>query len=97
MRPLLLVISKKIEVKLRTKHSIEPAEVEECFYNRTKGSLIDNRENHKTKPPTEWFIAKTDNERLLKVIFVLENGKIYIKSCFDADSASIRIYERKAK
>lgn len=49
MRPLLLVISKKIEVKLRTKHSIEPAEVEECFYNRTKGSLIDNRENHKTK------------------------------------------------
>jgi len=94
VRSLSLVISKKIEVKHRTK---QPAEVEECFYNRTKGSLIDNRENHKTKPPTEWFIAKTDNERLLKVIFVLENGKIYIKSCFDTDSASIRIYERKAK
>lgn len=97
MRPLSLVISKKIEEKLRTKHGIDPTEVEECFYNRTKGTLIDDREDHKTNPPSEWFIAKTDKDRLLKVIFVLEDGKIHIKSCFDADSASIRIYKRKAK
>ena len=51
MRSLALVISPKIEEKLRTKHDIEPAEVAECFYNRTKGTLIDTREEHKTKPP----------------------------------------------
>jgi hypothetical protein len=97
MRPLALVISPKIEEKLRTKHKIEPTEVVECFYNRTKGTLIDTREAHKTKPPSEWFIAKTDKERLLKVIFVLDNGEIFIKSCFDADKTSIRIYEKLAK
>lgn len=97
MRPLALVISKKIEEKLRTKHNIDLTEVEECFYNRVKDTLIDNREHHKTKPPSEWFIAKTDKERLLKVIFVLESGKIFIKSCFDADKVSIRIYNNQAK
>ena len=51
MRPLALVISPKIEEKLRTKHDIEPAEVAECFYNRTKDTLVDTREEHKTKPP----------------------------------------------
>ena len=85
MRPLALVISPKIEEKLRTKHDIEPAEVAECFYNRTKGTLIDTREEHKTKPPSEWLIAKTDK------------GKIFIKSCFDADKTSIRIYNKLAE
>lgn len=97
MRPLALVISPKIEEKLRNKHNIEPTEVAECFYNRTKGTLIDNREEHKTRPPSEWFIAATDKERLLKVIFVLDNEKIFIKSCFDADKTSVRIYEKQAK
>ena len=86
MRPLALVISPKIEEKLRTKHDIEPAEVAECFYNRTKGTLINTREEHKTKPPpSEWFIAKTDK------------GQIFIKSCFDADKTSIRIYNKLAE
>ena len=43
----------QIEEKLRAKHDIEPAEVTECFYNRTKCTLIDTREEHKTKPPSE--------------------------------------------
>ena len=51
MRPLALVISPKIEEKLRTKHDIEPAEATQCFYNRTKDTLVDTREEHKTKPP----------------------------------------------
>jgi hypothetical protein len=97
MRPLALVISPKIEEKLRAKHDIEPAEVTECFYNRTKGALIDTREEHKTKPPSEWFIAKKDKGRLLKVIFVPDKGQIFIKSCFDADKTSIRIYNKLAE
>jgi hypothetical protein len=97
MRPIPIIISKKIEQKLNTKHRVNRTEVEECFFNRVKGNLIDSRGDHRTKPPTEWFIAKTDSERLLKVVFVFDHGKVFIKSCFDADKESIRIYNKVAK
>lgn len=90
-------ISPKIKAKLKQKHNVSLQEVAQCFYNRSHGTLIANREAHKTQPPIQWFIAKSDKGRILKVIFVLENGKVYIKSCFDADKASQRIYERLAK
>ena len=90
-------ISSKIKTKLKQKHNVSLEEVAECFYNRSLGTLIDNREAHKTQPPTQWFIAKSDKGRILKVIFVMENGKVFIKSCFDADKASQRIYRKVAK
>lgn len=97
MRPVSLVISATIKAKLKNKHGVSVEEVEQCFYNRTHNTLVDTRERHKTQPPTEWFIAKTDMDRLLKVVFVLEDGKVFIKSCFEADNKSIRIYTKLAK
>ena len=90
-------MSAKIKAKLQEKHQVTPQELAECFYNRTFPTLIDSRENHRTDPPTEWFIATTDKGRELKVIFILDDGVIYIKSAFDADKQSIRIYKSKAK
>tara|TARA_B110000090_G_C13069235_1_gene326588 strand:- start:295 stop:588 length:294 start_codon:yes stop_codon:yes gene_type:complete len=90
-------LSAKIRAKLKQKHQVEPQEVAECFYNRTGSTLIDTRENHKTDPPTEWFVAKTDKGRALKIIFIMDAGVIHIKSSFDADKQSIRIYKLKAK
>ena len=43
------------------------------------------REEHRTNPPTHWFLAETCYGRLLKVVFVPDtNGKdIYIKTAYE--------------
>jgi len=46
-------LSAKIRVKIKEKHRVAPQEVAECFYNRAGITLTDNRENHRTDPPTD--------------------------------------------
>lgn len=92
-----LNISKAISEKLINKHDVTREEVEECFMNRTKGLLEDTREQHKTQPPTLWFIAETDQERLLKVVFIeLENGTYEIKTAYEPNKDEVKIYEKYA-
>jgi len=92
-----LKISQKIIKKITEKHKVHPSEIEECFWNKTKISLIDKREKNKTNPPTFWFIAKTDSERLLKIVFIdLLDGTFEIKSAFEPNEEEIRIYEKYA-
>ncbi len=90
-----ITFSPEIQKKLLKKHNVLPEEVEQCFYNRRGDLLEDTREAHKTTPPTQWLIAETDKSRKLKVIFVLD-GDIRVKSAFDADEESIRIYRKHA-
>jgi hypothetical protein len=89
-----LVISPAIEGKLILKHQITRQDVEQCFLNRNRSYLIDNRINHQTEPATEWFIADTDRAILRKVVFIFNEGLIYIKSAFPPNSTEIRIYNR---
>ncbi len=72
-------------------------EVEQCFENRDGSFLKDSREAHLTDPPTLWFIAETNKGRLLKVCFVNQENKIFIKTSYEPNSAEIEIYNRKAK
>ncbi len=92
-----LVISPEILQKLQTKHSVTRREIEQCFDNRVGNYLEDDREEHRTDPPTLWFVAPTNCDRLLKVIFVYMDGNVYIKSAFDANEKVIALYERKGK
>lgn len=87
-----LVISPAIEGKLTLKHQITRQDVEQCFINRTRSYLIDNRLDHKTEPPTEWFIAENNRGTLIKVVFIFDDGLIYLKSAFPPNSIEIRIY-----
>lgn len=87
-----LVISPGIEGKLTLKHRITRQDVEQCFVNRARSYLVDNRLNHQTEPPTEWFIAENDRGILIKVVFIFERGLIYLKSAFPPNSTEIRIY-----
>lgn len=90
-------ISETIIEKLIEKHSVTRSEIEECFYNRTKGLLEDTREQHRTRPPSMWFIAKTDEERLLKVVFIeLHNGTYEIKTAYEPNNNEAKIYEKYA-
>ena len=87
-----LVIAPAIREKLTTDHGVKEGEVHECFMNRVGPYLDDEEEEHQTDPPTEWFLAETDKGRLLKVIFVCRDGNIYLKSAYDANPKTIRIY-----
>ncbi|WP_062308176.1 hypothetical protein [Polynucleobacter sinensis] len=87
-----LVISPAIEGKLSLKHQITRQDVEQCFVNRTRSYLIDNRLDHQTEPPAEWFIAENDRGVLIKVVFIFDDGLIYLKSAFLPNSIEIRIY-----
>ncbi|MBU3539703.1 ADP-ribosyl-(dinitrogen reductase) hydrolase [Polynucleobacter sp. UB-Tiil-W10] len=87
-----LVISPAIKEKLLQKHSLSRNDVEQCFMNRTRSYLMDNRLNHVTDPPTEWFIAENNRGLLIKVVFVFDDGIIYLKSAFPPNLTEISIY-----
>jgi len=92
-----LKISKSITGKLISKHNVTVDEVFECFLNRIKGLLEDTRVNHKTNPPTLWFISETDHERRLKIVFIqLANGGYEVKTAYEPNDMEVKIYEQYA-
>lgn len=92
-----LILSPELTKKLQDKHDVTRREVEQCFENRVGIYVEDDREEHRTDPPTLWFVAPTNYERLLKVIFIFLDGNIYIKSAFEANKKAIELYELKGK
>lgn len=91
-------ISEATALKLRWKHKIKEHEVLECFANRTHRPLADNREKHRTDPPTLWFIAETKAGRRLKVVYVERSmTEIVIRSAFEPSAIEEEIYERNEK
>ncbi len=91
-----LIISEAVEEHIHSKHGVTPKEVEQCFENREGLFLFDKRDKHKTDPPTQWFVAETNTGRRLKVAFVPSDGKIYLRTAYDANPEEIRIYEKYA-
>ena len=92
-----LIISANVLAKLKDKHDVSVREVEQCFENKCGVYLEDTREDHLTDPPTLWFIAPTNRERLLKVAFMFIDGNVHLKSAYDADEEATEIYEVKGK
>lgn len=89
-----LIISPATLAKLHSKHNVVREEVEQCFLNRTNTYLIDNREEHRTDPATEWFISETDKQRRLKVMFVAKDGNVYLRSAYEPSPAVIKLYAK---
>lgn len=87
-----LVLSPHITAKLGTKHQVTEAEVKQCFYNVDGEYIEETALKHKTNPPSFWFLARTNQERLLKIIFTPRDGNIFIKSAYDANQTSIDLY-----
>lgn len=93
-----LYFSPHVRQKLLDKHNVTEAQVLECFANRDRAMLIDDREEHRTTPPTQWFIAQTDFGVRLKVCFVMDRaaGILEIKTAFPCSQAAIQMYEAHA-
>jgi hypothetical protein len=92
-----IIISEGIQCKLATKHDVTPAEVHECFANRCGGFLLDTREEHASDPPTRWFVSETDLGKKLKIVFILKDDKIYLRTAYPANADERRIYEKYGK
>jgi hypothetical protein len=92
-----LIVPPQIEEKLSKKNPpVTRREVEQCFENLSDGLLTDEREQHKTDPPTLWFISKTNANRDLKIVYVEDGGLIYLKSAYDPNDDERRIYRKYA-
>lgn len=92
-----LTISDAIISKLKTKHNVSENDIEECFSNREGKFLVDDREDHRTNPETNWFIAETHYGRKLKIIFmVYPDSEVRIKSAYEPNPTEIRIYTKYA-
>ncbi|MBA0186274.1 ADP-ribosyl-(dinitrogen reductase) hydrolase [Pectobacterium versatile] len=92
-----MVISEEVEDKLRNRHQVSSKEVEECLQNITGSLLFDRRDEHKTTPPTRWFIAETNQRRELKVCIMMIGTDIHIKSAFEPNEEEKRIYKKYSK
>jgi len=94
---MILHVSDRVEEKLR-RRVITQFHLLECFDNRNRTTLIDNREQHRTDPPTQWFIAETDAGRRLKVVFIqLTALDVVIRSAFDPNADEERYYLNKSR
>jgi hypothetical protein len=90
-----LVISQPVAKKLAAKHRVNRRELEQCFENRIGGLLTDTREEHRTDPPTVWFLAETDAGRKLKVVYVQRGELVFVKTAYDANEDEKEIYMEK--
>jgi hypothetical protein len=89
-----LLISDAVRDKLRSKHQVEASEVRQCFSNRAGKLLLDAREQHQTDPPTLWFVAPTNRERLLKIVYIQKDGQVLLKTAFEPNAKEMQIYKQ---
>lgn len=93
-----LIASLKVQHKLKIKHNVAFSEVEECFLNQNREFLEDRRIRHLTIPPTRWFIAQTNKQRLLKVVFIKREKYIYeLKTAYEPSPKEKAIYYKIAQ
>ncbi len=89
-----LVISDVVRTKLHDKHAVSEKDVIECFATRERTTLIDTREEHKTDPATQWFVAETFMGKELAVYFMIIDGEIHIKSAFSPGIKRKSLYQK---
>lgn len=91
-----LFIHKTIENKCLIKHNVLENEIREAWQSYDGTVLVtDDREEHRTNPPTVWFVVKTSGVRLLKIIAVIDSdGVAYLKSAYDANQKVINLFRK---
>lgn len=93
-----IVIAPSILIKLQNKTPpVSQKEVEQCFANKSGRLLKDTREKHRTNPPTLWFIAMTNQNRMLKIVFMQIGLNVNLKSAYDPNADELEIYNKHGK
>lgn len=79
---------------------ITPKEVFECFENHCGTQYCNEQKaehNDKDGKPCFWFVADTNHKRRLKIMFVIDDGEIHLKSAYPATDKVFEIYQKYAK
>ncbi len=88
-----LYVTKNVENKIKEFHNVEVIEAEEAFANFNGRMLQDDRLQHKTKPPTYWFLSTTFDGRLLKLVVKIDFA--FLKTAYKPSEEEIIYYEEK--
>ena len=91
-----LIISPAILEKLQSKHGVSRREVEQCFENLEGPLLIDSREDHRSDPPTLWFLARTHRNRVLKVVYIQKGSRVFLRTCYAPNDDELDIYAKNS-
>lgn len=74
------------------------ADIEECFRNRCGRKCVDNRPQHASPPHnTYWFVSSDKNGRRIKIVFLMIDGRIILKSAFPANAVVESVFQKFAK
>lgn len=86
-------ISPRVREKLTAPdHAVTMDEIVECFMNMEGPAFQDDRADHVTDPPTQWFVAETDRRRVLKIVYVEYPDFFAIKSAYQATQKWVNLY-----
>ncbi|MGY5797064.1 hypothetical protein [Rheinheimera faecalis] len=89
-------VSPRVRDKIENKHGLTIAEVHEAISGRLGKFLKDQREEHKSDPPTLWFIGSTDFGKAVKVAFIFKDGHMIIRTAYIANAKELEIYNNYA-
>ena len=96
---LTLIATQRIIEKIWDEHQVSMMEAEEAYFNWRGVSVIETREMHLTVPKTEWFISKTFEERLLKVVMIpyYRDGFAILRTAYEPSENERMIYAEKQR
>lgn len=79
--------------------NVTEKEVNECFSNHCGRYCYEQHPEHVDRQgrPSPWFVAETNQRRLLKIMFVREADNIELKSAYPATSRVADIFRKFAK
>ena len=75
-------------------HGVSLLEVEEAL--SSSGRITEeNRPQHKTCPPTFWCLGETVEGKLLKIVFLIKDNTLYLKTAYEPSDEEVQFYENK--
>ncbi len=89
-----LIIGKAILKKCNDRHQVSEAEIREALSRYNGIELEDTREWNKSTPGTKWFLGRTGNGRLLKLVYIPyeDDGVAILRTCYEPNPIEIRIF-----
>jgi hypothetical protein len=96
-----LIIAPGILAKIgRDDHgNVTEKEVRECFSNHCGRYCYEQHPEHVDRKgnPTPWFVAETNQRRLLKIMFVRDGNDVELRSAYPATQRVTDIFHKFAK